>query len=48
MSESVLPMCSSRSVMVSCLIFRFSNHFAFIFTYGVREWANFIDFHVAV
>ena len=34
--------------MVSCLIFRSSNHFEFIFLYGVRECSNFIDLHAAV
>ena len=48
MSENVLPMFSSRSFMVSCLIFRSLIHFEFIFVYGVRECSNFIDLHVAV
>ena len=43
-----LPMFSSRSFMVSCLIFRSLNHFEFISVYGVRECSNFIDLHVAV
>ena len=30
----VLPMVCSRSFMVSCLIFKSSNHFEFIFVYG--------------
>ena len=48
MSENILPMLSSRSFMVSCLMFRSLNHFKFIFVYGVRECSNFIDLHVAV
>ena len=48
MSETVLPMLSSRSFMVSCLIFRSLNHFEFIFVYGVREYSDFIDLHEAV
>ena len=37
MSENVLPMFSSRSFMVSCLMFKSLSHFEFIFVYGVRE-----------
>ena len=37
MSENVLPMFSSRSFSVSCLIFKSLSHFEFIFVYGVRE-----------
>ena len=37
MSESVLPMFSSRSFMVSGLTFRSLIHFEFIFVYGVRK-----------
>ena len=47
-SENVLSMFSSRSFMVSCLLFKSLSHFEFIFVYGVRECSNFIDFHVAV
>ena len=36
MSENVLLMFSSRSFMVSCLIFTSLSHFEFIFVYGVR------------
>ena len=46
--ENILPMFSSRSFMVSCLIFQFLSHFEFIFVYGVRECCNFTDLHVAV
>ena len=48
MSQNILPMFFSRSFRVSCLIFRFLNHFEFIFVYGVGECSNFIDLHVAV
>ena len=37
MSESVLPMFSSRSYIVSGLTFRSLIHFEFIFVYGVRK-----------
>ena len=42
MSESVLPMFSSRSVIVSGLTFRSLIHFEFIFVYGVRKCSSFI------
>ena len=35
--ESVLPMFSSRSFIVSGLMFRSLIHFEFIFVYGVRK-----------
>ena len=37
MSSGVLPMFSSRSFIVSGLIFRSLTHFEFIFVYGVRK-----------
>ena len=37
MLESVLPMFSSRSFIVSGLTFRSLIHFEFIFVYGVRK-----------
>ena len=40
MSESVLPMFSSRSFIVSGLTFRSLIHFEFIFVYGVRKWSR--------
>ena len=40
MSESVLPMFSSRSFIVSGLTFRSLTHF--IFVYGVRKCSSFI------
>ena len=36
MSENVLPVFSSRSFMVSCLIFKSLSHFEFIFVHGLR------------
>ena len=42
MSESVLPMFSSRSFIVSGLMFRSLIHFEFIFMYGVRKCSSFI------
>uniref|UniRef100_A0A8D1EBR5 Uncharacterized protein n=2 Tax=Sus scrofa TaxID=9823 RepID=A0A8D1EBR5_PIG len=48
MSESVWPMFSSKSFIVSGLISRSLIHLEFIFVYGVRECSNFILFHVAV
>ena len=40
--ESVLPMFSSRSFIVSGLTFRSLIHFEFIFAYGVRKCSSFI------
>ena len=48
MLESVLPMFSTKSFLVSCLAFRFLIHFGFIFVYGIRKCSNFILEHVAV
>uniref|UniRef100_A0A8D0NB96 Uncharacterized protein n=1 Tax=Sus scrofa TaxID=9823 RepID=A0A8D0NB96_PIG len=48
MSENVLPMFSSRSLMVSCLIFKSFSHFEFIFVHGVRVCSNFIGLQAAV
>ena len=42
MSESVLPMFSSRSVIVSGLTFRSLIHFEFIVVYGARMCSSFI------
>ena len=47
MSESVLLMFSSRSLIVSDLTFRSLIHFEFIFVYGVRKCSNFILLQVA-
>ena len=48
MSENVLPMFSSRSLVVSRLIFKSLSHFEFIFMPGVRVCSGLIDFHAAV
>ena len=42
MSESVLPMFSSRSFIVSVLTLRSLIQFEFIFVYGVRKCSSFI------
>ena len=42
MLERVLPMFSSRSIIVSGLTFRFLIHFEFIFVYGVRKCSSVI------
>ena len=42
MSESVLPMFSSRSFIASGLTFRSLIHFEFIFVYGVSKYSSFI------
>uniref|UniRef100_A0A5G2R6T2 Uncharacterized protein n=1 Tax=Sus scrofa TaxID=9823 RepID=A0A5G2R6T2_PIG len=48
MSESVWPMFSSKSFILSGLISGSFNHLELIFVYGARECSNFILFHVAV
>ena len=48
MSENVLPMISSRSLILLCLIFKSLSHFEFIFVYNVRVCSNFIDLHLAI
>ena len=47
MSESVLPMFSSKGVIVSGLTFSSLIHFEFIFVYGVRKCSSFILLQVA-
>ena len=47
MSEHVLPMFSSRSLMMSCLIFKSLSHFEFILVHGMRVCSSFIDLHVS-
>ena len=42
MSESILPIFSSRSFIVSGLTLRSSIHFTFIFVYGIRKYSSFI------
>ena len=46
--QSVLPMFSAKSFIVSGLIFWSLIHFEFISVYGVRECSNLILLHVAV
>ena len=41
-------MFSSKSFIVSNLIFRYLIHFEFIFVYGIRECSNFILLPVVV
>ena len=48
MSENVLPMFSSKSLMVSCLIFKSLNNFEFICICGMKNCANFNDLHEAI
>ena len=47
-SENILPMFSSRSFMVSCVVFQALRSFEFIFVYGVRVCSSFIDFYAVV
>ena len=46
--EIFLLMFSSRTFMVSWLIFKSFIHLEFIFVYGVSWWSSFIFLHVAV
>ena len=48
MLENILPMFSSRSFMVSCLIFKSLSHFEFIFMHSVGCVFYFIDLCAAV
>ena len=48
MSKSVLLLFSSKSFIVSGLIFRSLIHFEFIFVHGIRKCSNFILLHVAI
>uniref|UniRef100_A0A9L0TCP1 Uncharacterized protein n=1 Tax=Equus caballus TaxID=9796 RepID=A0A9L0TCP1_HORSE len=48
MSKSVLPIFSSRRLIVSGLIFRSLIHFEFILVCGEKEWSIFNLLHVAV
>ena len=47
MSEIVLPMCSSESFVVSCLLFYSLSHFEFIFVSGVKVCSNFTDLYAS-
>ena len=46
MSESVLPMFSSQSSLVSGLMFRSLIDFEFVFVYGVQRYSDFILLNV--
>ena len=48
MSEDILPIFSSRSFMVSCLILKSLSHFELILVYGVKVCSNFTDLQSAV
>ena len=48
LSENILPIFSSRSCMVSCLIFQSLNRFESVFVHGVTEGSNSTDLHTAV
>ena len=48
MSQSVLPVFSSKSFIVSGYTFKSLIHFEFIFVYDVAKCSNFIHLHVAV
>ena len=47
-SEIFLLMFSSRTFMVSQLIFKSFIHLEFVFVYGVSWWLSFIFLHVGV
>ena len=47
-SEIFLPMYSSRTFMVSQLMFKSFIHLEFIFVYRISWWLSFIFLHVAV
>ena len=46
--QSVVPVFSSKSFILSVLMFRSLIHFEFIFVDGVRDCSDFILIHVAV
>ena len=48
MSKNVLPMLSSRNLIISSLAFRSLIYFKFIFIYDIKECSNFILLYVAV
>ena len=47
LSDIFLPMFSSRTSMLSWLIFKFFIHLEFIFVYGISWCSSFIFLHVA-
>ena len=48
MSENILPMFSSMSFMMLCLMFKALSHFEFISVYTLKVYSNFIDLHVPI
>ena len=48
MSESVLPMFSTKSFIMSDFTFRSLIHFEFIFVLGVRKCSDFMLLHIVV
>ena len=48
MSENVLSVFSTRSFMVSCLVFNSLSHFESVFACGVRVCSKFTDLHTTV
>ena len=48
MTENVLPVFSSGSFMLPCIMFKSLSHFEFIFVYGVGVCSNFIDLHACL
>ena len=43
MLDNILPMFSSMSFMISCLMFKSLSHFEFIFIHGESVYSDFID-----
>ena len=48
MSKRLLPLFSSRILLISHLTFRFFIHFEFIFVYGIRKCSTFILLYVVI
>ena len=48
MLQNILPMFSSRTLIVSCLMFNSLSHFKFIYVHGVRLCSSLIDLYAAV
>ena len=48
MSENVLSVFSTRSFMVSYLVFNSLSHFESVFACGMRVCSNFINLYIAV
>ena len=45
--QTILPIFSSRSFMVTCIIYASLKHFKFIFVYGMGKCSNFTDLYVS-